>query len=267
MITQFTVATKMRALTELDARDSFGKLVTLVASKLSDKQSRKELDIQSFYLYLESLFPLKALPKADDVLEIFRDINAQELWDYCHYETLERIANRYLPKDEEVGSTINDHREMVNNYLATQRIADYIEEELDTELRQLKPTFHTRRTNRKYYEKLSLKLQDVSIRMKTLKYVRDLWAKLRREFHLSDCNALLDKIYDGSIVVVWLIPPSISKALLTPRAQPWSAIDFLQRETVIRMTVNDTTCMYDIQVNYVMTVVRIIHFPYLYFCI
>jgi hypothetical protein len=241
----------MRELTELDARDSFGKLVTLVASKLSDKQSRKELDIRSFYLYLESLFPPKALPKADDVLEIFGDINAQELWDYCHYEALERIANRYLPKDKEVSSAINDHREMVNNYLATQRIADYIEDELDRELRQLTPTYHGRRTNRKYYETLSLRLQDVSIRMKTLKYVRDLWTKVRREFHLSDCNALLDKIYDGSIVVVWLIPPSTSKALLAPLAQPWSAIDFLQRESVIKMTVNDTTCMYDVQVNYI----------------
>ena len=246
----FTVATKMRALTELDARDSFGNLVTLVASKLSDKQSRNELDIRSFYLYLESLFPPKALPKADDVLEIFRDINAQELWDYCQYETLERIANRYLPNDKELSSAINNHREMVNNYLATQSIASYIEERLDTELRQLTPTFHGRRTNRKYYETLSLKLQDVSIRMKTLKYVRDLWTKIRREFHLSDCNALLDHIYDGSIVIVWLIPPSTSKALLSPYAQPWSAIDFLQRESVIRMTLNDTICMYDNQVNY-----------------
>ena len=239
----------MRALTELDARDSFGSLVALIASKLSDKQSGNELNIQRFYLYLESLFPPKALPKTDDVLEIFRDINAQELWDYCHYETLERIANRYVPNDKELSSAIEDHREMVNNYLATQCIADYIEEKLDTELRQLTPTFHGRRTNRKYYETISLRLQDVSIRMKTLKYIRDLWGKIKREFHLSDCNALLDHIYDGSIVVVWLIPPSTSKALLTPRAQPWSAIDFLQRESVVNMTVNDTTCMYDVQVK------------------
>ena len=244
----FTVATKMRTLTVLDARDSFGNLVTLVASKLSDKQSRNELDIRSFYLYLESLFPPKALPRADDVLEIFRDINAQELWDYCQYETLERIANRYLPKDKELSSAINEHREMVNNYNATQYIADYIEK-LDTELRQLTPTFHGRRTSRKYYETLSLKLHDVSIRMKTLKYIRELWVKIKREFHLSDCNALLDHIYNGSIVVVWLIPPSTSKALLSPRAQPSSAIDFLQRESVVRMTLNDTICLYDVQVS------------------
>ena len=249
----------MRALTELDARDSFGNLVALVASKLSDKQSRNELDIQRFYLYLESLFPPKALPKADDVLEIFRDINAQELWDYCQYETLERIANRYLPNDKELSSKIDDHREMVNNYLATQCIANYIEEKLDTELRQLTPTFHGRRTNRKYYERISLKLQDVSIRMKTLKYIRDLWGKIKREFHLSDCNALLDHIYDGSIVVVWLIPPSTSKALLTPQAQPWSAINFLQRESVVKMIVNDTTCVYDIQVMCTMLTVVIMN--------
>ena len=240
----------MRALTELDARDSFGSLVTLVASKLSEKQSRNELDIRSFYLYLESLFPPKALPKADDVLEIFRDINAQELWDYYEYKPLERIANRYLQKDKELTSAINNHQEMVNNYLATQCIASYIEEKLDTDqLRKLAPTFHGRRTNRNYYDSLSLKLQDVSIRMKTLKYVRDLWTQIKREFHLSDCNALLDHIYAGCILVVWLIPPTTSKALLTPRAQPWSAINFLQRESIIRMTLNDDSCIYDIQVS------------------
>jgi hypothetical protein len=244
----------MRALTELDAQNSFGNLVALVESKLSDKQSRNELDIQHFYRHLEFLFPPKALPKADGVSKIFTDISAQELWDYYQYETLECIASRYLPKNEEVSSAINDHREMINNYLATQYIANYIE---DTELRQLKSTFPGRRNTRNYYETLSLKLQDVSIRKKTLKYVRDLWAKVKRKFHLSDCNALLDKIYNGCIVVMWLIPPSISKALLTPCAQPWSAIDFLQRESVIKMTVNDTTCMYDIQVNYIMIIVRI----------
>ena len=250
----------MRALTEIDARDSFGSLVALVASKLSEKQSRNELDIRSFYLYLENLFPPKSLPNADDVLFIFRDINAQELWDYRQYETLECIANRYLdlPKDKELKSAINDHREMVNNYLATQYIASYIEEKLDTELRKLTPTFHGRRTSKSYYERLSVKLQDVSIRMKTLKYVRDLWMKIKREFHLSNCNALLDHIYKGCIVILWLIPPSTSKALLTPRAQPWSAIDFLQRECIIRMTLNEDTCIYDVQVSYVMfSIIRV----------
>ena len=250
IIQYFTVATKMRALTELDARDSFGKLVALVASKLSEKQSNKELDIRSFYLYLESLFPPKALPKADDVLEIFRDINAQELWDYYEYKPLERIANRYLPKDKELTTVINDHQEMVNNYLATQCIASYIEETLDTdELRKLAPTFHGRRTSKSYFDRLSLKLQDVSVRRKTMKYIRDLWMQIKREFHLSDCNTLLDHIYAGCILVVWLIPPTTSKALLAPRAQPWSAIDFLQRESAIRMTVNDDSCIYDIQVS------------------
>ena len=243
----------MRTLTELDARDSFGSLVALVASKLSEKQSRNELDIRSFYLYLESLFPPKALPKADDVLEIFRDINAQELWDYYEYKPLECIANRYLQKDKELTSAITNHQEMVNNYLATQRIASYIEEKLDTDtdqLRKLAPTFHGQRTSRRYYDSLSLKLQDVSIRKKTLKYVRELWKQIKREFHLSDCNALLDHIYAGCILVVWLIPPTTSKALLTPRAQPWSAIDFLQRESIIRMTLNDDSCIYDIQVSW-----------------
>ena len=237
----------MRAVSEVRVQDSFSSLVALVADKLSQKQSRNELDIKSFYLYLSNLFPgPKSLPNAVDVLMIFQDINAQELWDYHQIETVECIANRYLPGNREITSAIDEHREMVNNYLATQCIAEYVEEKLNAELRTLKPSYHGRRTSRSYYDKLSLRLLDVSIRMKTLKYVRDLWKILKREFNLPDCNALLDHIYKGSTVIVWLIPPSASRVILKP--QPWSAIHFLQEMLIDRMMLNDS-CVYDIQVS------------------
>ena len=243
-----TVETKMQGSEEV--RDSYDNLVALLASKLSKKQLQNNLDIKSLYLYLSSFFPPNSLPNTDDVHLIFSDINAQRLWGYCQYETIECIANRYLPEDKELSSMIDEHREMVNNYLATQHITDYIEEEPDTESSKMIPTFHGRRSNKSYYDKLSVTVHDASIRMKTLKNVRDLWRKIKCEFHLPDCNALLNHIYEAeSIVIVWLVPPSTTEALLTPRAQPWSAIDFLQRERIVRMTLNDDSCIYDIQVN------------------
>ena len=245
----------MRALAEVDVRDSFGGLVALLASKLSDKQSRNELDIKSFYLYLSSLFPPRSLPNAVDVLLIFQDINAQELWDYRQYETVERIGNRYVPRDTELASAVNEHREMVNNYLATRCIADFIEAAKakyesegreQFELRSLRPCYHGRRASKNYYDGLAVTLCDVSIRMKTLKYVRDLWKGIKREFHLPDCNALLDCIYEGSIIIVWLISPSASDVILKP--QPWSAIHYIQMKLIVNMTLNEN-CIYDMQVS------------------
>ena len=103
-------------------------------------------------------------------------------------------------------------------------------------------------------DKLAVTIRDAKIQKEILlKYVVDLlvWRKIQRKFQLFDCYALLDRTYEAEgIMVEWLIPPSTSKALLTPRAQPWSAIDFLQRENVIRMTVNDDSCVYDIQVQF-----------------
>ena len=241
----FTVANKMRALAEVDVRDSFGSLVSLLAGKLSDKQSNNDLDIKSFRLYLSSIFPPKSLPNTVDILLTFQDINAQELWDYHQYEIVERIANRYLPGDKDLKTAVDEHREMVNNYLATQSIAVYIEQS-DIELRALKPSYHGRRTSRKYYDQLAVTLSDVSIRMKTLKYVRDLWKGIKREFHICECNALLDCIYEGSIVIMWLIPPSASEVILNP--QPWSAIRFIQKELIFNIVLNDT-CVYDEQVR------------------
>ena len=254
IITIIVVATKMRELAEVHVRDSFGSLVALLASKLAEKQSINELDITSFSLYLSNVFPPKALPNADDVLMIIRDINAQELWDYCQYEIVERIANRYLSGDTELTSAISEHREMVNNFLTAQCIADYIEmakaksvesEEYRFELRALEPSQHINRRRQNYYDRLAVKLGDVRIRKRTLSYVRQLWKGIQREFHLSDCNALLDHIYDGSIVIIWLIPPSASEAVLKP--QPWSAIHFIQEESIVNMMLNDTG-IYDTQV-------------------
>ena len=133
-----------------------------------------------------------------------------------------------------------------DSYLATRRIADYIEERLVEEFRSLNKTFRGRRNSKNYYDTISLTLHDVNVGMKTLKYVRDLWKNLRREFHLPDCNALLDRIYRGSIVIVWIIPPSVSEAIKKP--QPWSAIHFLQQMLIGRVVLNERYCVYDEQV-------------------
>ena len=232
---------------EGDVKDNLGSLVALIVGKLSEKQYQNELDIESFHLYLSSLFPPKSLPNAVDVLITFQDINAWELWDYCQYETVECIANRYLPEDKEITSAINEHREIVNNYLATQCIADYIEEESSgRDPRVQKLSYHSWHTNMRYYDTLSLKIEDTSIQTKTLKYVHDLWKKLKKTFCLPDCNTLLDHIYDG-VTTVWLIPPSASEAVQRP--QPWSTIHFLQQMLIVRMVLNDS-CIYDIQVSW-----------------
>ena len=234
----------MRALAEVDVRDSFGNLVSILASKLSEKQSRNELDIKSFRLYLSSIFPPKSLPNTVDILLTFQDINAQELWDYYQYEIVERIGTRYLPGDKELTTAVNEHSEMVNNYLATQSIAKYIEQS-DIELRTLRPDIGRTRNSKHYYDQLAITLCDVSIRRKTLKYVRDQWKGIKREFHICECNALLDRICEVSIVIMWLIPPSASEVILKP--QPWSAIRFIQKELIVNMVLNDT-CIYDEQV-------------------
>ena len=248
------VANKMRALSEVHIRDSFGNLVALLASKLSEKQSKNELDIKKFYLYLSSFFPPRSLPNAVDILMIFQDINAQELWDYSQYETVECIGNRYLPRDVELTSAIKEHKDKVSNYLATQAIANYIEAKVvksdstsEFELRSLKPSYHGRRSSKNYYDRLAATLKDVSIGMKNMKYVRDLWRGIKREFHLPDCNALLDRIYEGSIVIEWLISPSASEVMLRP--QSWSAIHFIQSAFIVNMLLNDS-CIYDMQVSY-----------------
>ena len=193
------IITKMCVLSETHVRDSFGNLVALLASKLLEKQAKNELDIKIFYRFLSNFFPLESLPNTVDVLMIFQDIIAQELWDYNQYETVECIGNRYLPGDVELSSAIKTHKDMVSNYLAIQAITSYIEAKIKTgfDIRSLKPSYHGRRSSKNYYDRLSATLRDVTMTMKNVKYVRDLWRGIKREFHLPDVNALLDTIYEG----------------------------------------------------------------------
>ena len=99
-------------------------------------------------------------------------------------------------------------------------------------------------------DKLAVEVQDASIQKG--KAIVDLlvWKKIQQKFQLPDCYALLNRTYnEGAMMVEWLIPPSTSKALLTQYAQPWSATDFFQREHIVRVTLNDDSCVYDIRVQ------------------
>ena len=99
-------------------------------------------------------------------------------------------------------------------------------------------------------DRLAVEVQDASIQKG--KAIVDLlvWKKMQQKFQLPDCCALLNRTYnEGAMMVEWLIPPSTSKALLTPCAQPWSAVDFFQREHIVRVTLNGDSCVYDIQVQ------------------
>ena len=99
-------------------------------------------------------------------------------------------------------------------------------------------------------DKLAVEVGDASIRKG--KAIVDLlvWKKIQQKFQLPDCYVLLNCTYnEGAMMVEWLIPPSTSTALLTPRVQPWSTIDFFQRELIARVTLYDDSCVYDIQVQ------------------
>ena len=229
----------------MDLKESFINLKALLTRKLS----QNVLDVERFRWYINDLFSVSS-PNTNIISTIIESVGEQKLWDYSNTEHIECIAVRYLRNDKEVWSTIDNHKLMVNKYNTTKRIADYIEEKLTTEFKDVtKHDPHCRRNSQKYYDTLSLKLDDVRVGRQTLKYVRDLWNNLRGQFRLPECNALLDSIYYGSVVIVWLIPSSVSPEMKRP--QPWSAIHFLQEMLISRMVLNNSYCIYDTKVSWV----------------
>lgn len=239
-----SVANKIRTMTLGEVKGSFASLVQHISSKLC----QKELDFKNFRLYLANMFPLQSVPNVDDVSIIFQDLSAQEMWDYYNFEILEEIANHFLPEDkDDLTLAIENHAEKVSNYLAGQRIADYIEMELPHKFNTLEASVPScGHSGKPYCYSLSLKL-DVKIEEETLEYIHKLWRKLKRVFGVPECTALLDHIHNGCIVVVWLIPPSASEVIKKP--QPWSAISFLQQHFIIRIELNESQCIYDKQVS------------------
>ena len=192
----------------------FSSLVLEVRSALQSQS-----DISNVRDFLITFFEC-GFPETSDVKKLFAAITLKHLWNYHHYSPLERLINKFLPNDQEVGSLMKAYKACLSGFYLTTKLIDYIEyqnlsaDDSDEECDQPSP-----KLTPKQYKKIKVVLQlQRKISQVSLDYVVKLWQSFAEEYEIPSLTAVIDRIVAGSLEITWTVPQHIADAIL-PRSK------------------------------------------------
>jgi len=223
----------------------FGDLLEHSCKKLREKQ----INIQDFCRFLEGFFPPgDCITESSSVDEIFKVISHNKLWDYWNYFPLQVVVRKFVGDDQEMNARFETYKKALATYKVTTKLVDYIDDVnsdtsgddlLSEEEEQEKPEQQPAKYDKRYYRKLSFKLE-ARFTTHTLEYLDNLWKEFADLYNLPPLVTLLDCVYKNSISIVWLIPARIDPKLL--RAAPHS-VHFYCKHQITRVEF-DGVCIY-----------------------
>jgi len=224
----------------------YATLLIKVSSRLQQKLNRKKLDVRQFRLFIIARFPPGVfVPNTTDVVEIFEAITSNGLWSYLNYQPLEDVVLQFGADDKEMRKWVKEYKADLVGYMACTQLVNYIHivepdisfDESDTE----QPTIPKQaKRDHRYYRELSVQLK-VKMTKKSLSYIDDIWSSVSQFFLLPPLSALLDRICEGSITVVWLVPTCTVPQFLKRIHQ---ARNFFQQHSIASFVL-DGHCLYD----------------------
>ena len=163
------------------------------------------------------------IPRSN-LAEIFMALSDHKLWDYKHHSPVEKLVNRCLRG--KIISEVKEYKKQLSGFYVATKLIDFIRIsnfDEDTEMEASEITL--RSYGPKDYKSLGVKLNLKKRRISelSLKYVQDLWESFADEFELPSLTAILDKVLEGCLEILWLIPPREAKqiATLAPRSTPF----------------------------------------------
>ena len=206
----------------------FSSLVLEVQSALESQS-----DIRKVRHFLITFFKYD-FSETSDLEKLFTTITLNDLWDYHNYSPLERLVNKFLASDQEVGSLMKAYKARLSGFYLTTKLIDYIEyqnlsaddssEECDQPSPKLSP---------KQYKKIKVVLQlERKISQISLDYVMKLWQSFAEEYEIPSLTAVIDRIVAGSLEVTWTVPQHIADAIL-PRSK------FFRSHGIVHVSIDD----------------------------
>ena len=213
---------------------------------------QSQSDISNLRDFLITFFECD-FPETSNAKKLFAAITLKHLWDYHNYSPLERLINKFLPNDQEVGSLMKVYKARLSGFYLTTRLIDYIEyqnlsaDDSDEECDQPSPKLTT-----KQYKKIKVVLQlQRKISQISLDYVVKLWQSFAEEYEIPSLTAVIDSIVAGSLEVTWTVPQYIADAIL-PRSK------FFRSHGIVLVSIDDVI-IYD-EKQIVSTIIFIIVF-------
>ena len=196
---------------------------------------QSQSDIRNVRHFLITFFKYD-FSETSDLEKLFTSVTLNDLWDYHNYSPLERLVNKFLPNDQEVGSLMKVYKARLSGFYLTTKLIDYIEyqnmstlsDDSDEECDQPSPNLTT-----KQYKKIKVMLQlERKISQVSLDYVVKLWQSFAEEYEIPSLTAVINRIIMGSLEVTWTVPDHIADAIL-PRAK------FFRNHGIVLVSIDD----------------------------
>ena len=210
----------------------FAALLTNICRKLREKP----INFTDLRMFFTSFFSSgEWIAKSSNIQEIFAAITRHKLWDYWNYYPLEGLVQEFAADDQEIKSWIETYKQDLRSYRITTKVIDHIAA-VDSDSRYESPSEEKQlerpaRYDQRYYQALSFKLK-MKVTDHTLDYIEDLWKEYAELHGLPPYKALLDCIYEGCFLIVWLIPTHLAPQIL--HAVPHSD-DFYRKHEIMRV--------------------------------
>ena len=204
------------------------------------------IKVDDVHQFLVSFFQSNCrIPEVPDLTKMFNFLSETKLWNYNSYGALKKMVEEFIPNNGSVNQSMTDYREKLPSYFATIKIIDFVnpleddnsevnfEDESDEHIqltfspKQYKPKFGKLRIRLK----LEKKLTEI-----TLAHVNTLWQSLCEEFDLPPLSTVLDKIIAGSVIITWLILPSIAEKITRSASK---ALKFYQHHSIVEVDIDD----------------------------
>ena len=219
----------------------FASLLIEVESVLEANHVRVE-DVRNFIIRTFCCSS-DCMPKSN-LSDIFNEASAQKIWSYEHYSPVDTLIRNLIPDH---CSLMRQYKERFSGYFATIKLIEFIQEnnfdqydsdtdEMDVSTCSSEKMQYTRKHYRKL--KVKLKIPHTKITQISMNYVQELWVSFADQFDIPSLTAIIDKILEGSLKIVWLILPHFAELIRTS-AHKSDSVEFFPRHDITFVAIDD----------------------------
>ena len=232
-------------ITEGDIKVKFISLEDYMITLLEERK----IDFSRFLNYSNEFFPPELVKEASNARDYLKKARMSKILNPWNYSPLRNIMLCILKGDHQrIEAAFADYCDDLNNYLNVTGILNFLHDRSIEELlvcsTDYKRRFHGMKL-KSDLDSLSLKLMDVNITEKSLKYIQDLWASMSSYLRLNQPTVLLQSIRERCIEINWLVSSEISSKMC--EIGPVSK-EFFTQHHVTWVLINEE-CIYDEEIH------------------
>lgn len=217
-----------------EIKSRFSTLLMDVRSALEEKRVK----VEDVFQLLVGIFQRDDCIPNTSLIEIFTAMTINNLWNYQHHSPVEKLVHCFLPDRL---SLMTKYKSYLSGFYATTKLIDYIRytnlpQNDDSEEDPNKP-LPLQNYTVKDYRRLKVVLKtDRKISKLSLVYVQELWNSFAEEFDIPSLTAVIDKILEGSIEIIWLIQPHVAEKIIVAAHK---STPFFRQHQIIYVAVDD----------------------------